>query len=231
MTIHHRYAVVQGHRLFYREAGEPSTPALLLLHGYPASSFMYRDLIPQLCRPVPGDRPGPSGLTGFRTRPRPSEFNYTFDAEASLVSGLLTELGVHDYSMFVHSHGAEIGWRLALKSPDVGQRDRHAGRQRARGRLHTQRSGSPSGTTRRTPTPQTEAALRPVMSCQSIMWQYLHGVPDPEHRQPGHLEPRQPRSSPGPATTRSSSRCSATTRATSPCTTSCTSTSRPAGSR
>jgi pimeloyl-ACP methyl ester carboxylesterase len=177
MTVHHRYAVVQGHRLFYREAGEPSAPTLLVLHGYPSSSYMFRNLIPQLSDQHRVIAPDLLGF-GYSDAPSTSEFNYTFDAEASLVSGLLHELGVHDYSMLVHSHGAEVGWRLALKSPEsITAIVTQAGNGHEAGFNPTY--WQPVWDYAKDPNPQTEAALRPVLSCQSIMWQYQHGVPDP----------------------------------------------------
>ena len=159
MTVHHRYAVVQGHRLFYREAGQPSAPTLLLLHGYPSSSYMYRNLVPQLCDQYRVIAPDLLGF-GYSDAPSASEFNYTFDAEASVVSGLLHELGVHDYSMFVHSHGAEVGWRLALKSPEsVSAIVTQAGNGHEAGFNPTY--WQPVWDYAKDPNPQTEAALRP----------------------------------------------------------------------
>ena len=69
-TVHYRYATVQGRRLFYREAGPPSAPIVLLLHGFPASSFMFRDLIPRLANGVSRDRPRSPGLRFFRRTAR-----------------------------------------------------------------------------------------------------------------------------------------------------------------
>jgi pimeloyl-ACP methyl ester carboxylesterase len=176
MTTHHRYAVVQGHRMFYREAGDQSKPALLLLHGYPASSFMYRELIPKLSDEYRVIAPDYLGY-GFSDAPSVEEFDYTFDSETSLVSGLLNELGVREYSMFVHGHGAPIGWRLAIKTPDAVTAivtQGGIGHEAA----FTPQFWQPVWDYANNPNPETEAALRPVMSCHSVMWQYLHGVPD-----------------------------------------------------
>ena len=176
-TIHHRYAVVQGHRLFYREAGAHSAPPVVLLHGYPSSSFAFRHLIPRLADQYRVIAPDHLGY-GFSDAPPVEEFNYTFDALASLTSGLLNEIGVRQYSMYVTDHGANIGWRLAINSPDAV-----TGIVTQAGNAHeaafTPQFWQPVWDYAKDPNPQTEAALRPVLDCHAIMWQYLHGVADP----------------------------------------------------
>jgi pimeloyl-ACP methyl ester carboxylesterase len=177
VTTHHRYAVVQGRRLFYREAGEPSAPAVVLLHGFPSSSYMFRDLIPLLCDQHRVIAPDYLGF-GHSDAPSPDDFEYTFDSQAALVSGLLTDLGVREYSMYVHDYGAPIGWRLALKSPDsITAIVSQSGNAYESG--FTSQFWQPIWDYAHNPSPETEAAVRPALSCQSIMWQYQHGVPDP----------------------------------------------------
>jgi pimeloyl-ACP methyl ester carboxylesterase len=177
MAVHYRYAVVQGRRLFYREAGEPSAPAVVLLHGYPSSSFMYRDLIGQLCEQYRVIAPDYLGF-GMSDAPSVDEFDYTFDSLAGLVSGLLTGLGIREYAMYVHDYGAPIGWRLALQSPgSITAIVTQSGNGYESG--FTSQFWQPIWDYANNPNPETEAAVRPALGCQSIMWQYLHGVPDP----------------------------------------------------
>ena len=117
-AIHYRYADIDGQRLFYREAGAAGAPALVLLHGFPASSFMFRDLIPLLADLYHVIAPDHLGF-GLSAAPPASEFTYTFDALAELTAHLLDQLGLTRYAMYVHDYGAPVGWRLALAAPDA----------------------------------------------------------------------------------------------------------------
>jgi pimeloyl-ACP methyl ester carboxylesterase len=98
--VHHRYADIDGHRLFYREAGPADAPALVLLHGFPTSSFMFRNLIPLLAGRYHVIAPDHLGF-GLSDAPPAGEFGYSFDALAGLTAGLLSELGVTRYAMYV----------------------------------------------------------------------------------------------------------------------------------
>src|SRR6201991_3268084 len=116
--VHHRYATVAGHRLFFREAGDPDAPVLLLLHGFPTSSYMFRDLVPALadrCHVIAPDHLG----FGLSDAPAVADFDYTFDALADLTAGLLEHLRVTRYALYVHDYGAPIGWRLAVREPSA----------------------------------------------------------------------------------------------------------------
>jgi pimeloyl-ACP methyl ester carboxylesterase len=116
-VVHHRSAKVDGVNIFYREAGSPDAPAVLLLHGFPTSSHMFRNLIPALAdryHVVAPDYPG----FGQSDMPDRRAFAYTFERFAGLVDGLLDHLGVTQYAMYVMDYGAPVGWRLALKHPD-----------------------------------------------------------------------------------------------------------------
>ncbi len=99
-AVHHRYATADGHRLFFREAGEPDAPALVLLHGFPTSSHMFRHLIPALADRYRVIAPDHLGF-GLSDAPAVEEFDYTFDALTDLTAGLLRALGVHRYAMYV----------------------------------------------------------------------------------------------------------------------------------
>ena len=176
VQVHHRYATVDGHRLFYREAGRKDAPALVLLHGFPTSSFMFRDLIPRLADRYRVIAPDHLGF-GLSDTPSVEEFDYTFDALADLTEGLLDQLGLTRYAIYVQDYGAPIGWRLALRRPQ------------AITAIVTQNgNGYDEGfvesfwTTvwdyQREQTPDTEAAVRTALDVEGIKWQYLAGVDD-----------------------------------------------------
>ncbi len=175
-TVHYRYAPVQGHQLFYREAGPPGAPAVVLLHGFPASSFMFRDLIPELADRYHVIAPDHLGF-GLSDTPAADHFGYTFDALAGLTGALLGQLGVARYAMYVHDYGAPIGWRLALADPAavtaiVSQNGNgyEAG--------FTDAFWKPVREYWQEQNPQTEQALREALTLDAIRWQYVHGVPD-----------------------------------------------------
>jgi pimeloyl-ACP methyl ester carboxylesterase len=175
-SVHYRYADVYGQRLFYREAGPADAQALVLLHGFPASSFMFRDLIPRLADRYHVLAPDHLGF-GLSDAPPASEFTYTFDALADLTARLLDQLEVTRYAMYVHDYGAPIGWRLALTDPDA-----------ITGIITQNGNGYEVGLTEgfwkpvreywQDQNPRTEAAVRQALTLEAIRWQYLHGVSD-----------------------------------------------------
>ena len=132
---------------------------MVLLHGFPASSFMFRHLIPVLADRYHVIAPDHLGF-GLSDAPPADEFGYTFDALAGLTAGLLDQLGAGRYAMYVQDYGAPVGWRLALANPDAVSADHHPERQRLRGRLRRRTSGSRCGSTGRTRTrrPRTPSA-------------------------------------------------------------------------
>jgi pimeloyl-ACP methyl ester carboxylesterase len=175
-TIHHRYATVRGQRLFYREAGPTDAPAVVLLHGFPTSSFMFRNLIPLLADRYHVIAPDHQGF-GLSDAPPVEEFDYTFDALADLTTELLGQLGVTRFALYVHDYGAPVGWRLALADPAavtaiVSQNGNgyEAG--------FTEDFWKPVRAYWQDQTPQTEAAIRQALTLEVTRWQYLHGVPD-----------------------------------------------------
>jgi pimeloyl-ACP methyl ester carboxylesterase len=116
-VTHHRFAQIDGIKIFYREAGSKDKPCVLLLHGFPTSSHMFRNLIPALADNyyvVAPDYPG----YGQSDMPDRKSFTYSFDRYAELVEQLLSKLGIKRYAMYVMDYGAPVGWRLALKHPD-----------------------------------------------------------------------------------------------------------------
>ena len=175
-AVHHRYATIQGQRLFYREAGPADAPVIVLLHGFPTSSFMFRNLIPALAGQYHVIAPDHLGF-GLSDSPPAAEFDYTFDALAELTAGLLRQLGVARYALYVQDYGAPIGWRLALADPQ------------AITAIITQNgNGYDAGFVdsfwktvwdyQREQTPETEAGIRTALTLEATRWQYLTGVPD-----------------------------------------------------
>jgi pimeloyl-ACP methyl ester carboxylesterase len=175
-AVHHRYATIDGRRLFYREAGPAGAPAVVLLHGFPASSFMFRELIPVLADRYHVIAPDHLGF-GWSDAPPAAEFEYTFDALAGLTAGLLGQLGVARYAMYVQDYGAPVGWRLALADPDaVTAIITQSGNGYEAG--FTEDFWKPVREYWQDQGPDTEAAIRQALTLDVIRWQYLHGVPD-----------------------------------------------------
>ncbi|WP_137145621.1 alpha/beta fold hydrolase [Mycolicibacterium sp. CR10] len=174
--VHHRHATVAGRQIFYREAGPADAPVIVLLHGFPTSSFMFRNLIPELGTTYRVIAPDYLGF-GYSDAPSVDEFDYTFDALADLTAQLLGQLGVSRYAIYVQDYGAPVGWRLALRDPQ------------AITAIITQNGNgydagfvadgwAPAWEYQREQTPETEAALRQILTFDTTRFQYLAGVPD-----------------------------------------------------
>lgn len=174
--VHHRYATVNGRQIFYREAGAAGAPVIVLLHGFPTSSFMFRNLIPALADRYRVIAPDYLGF-GYSDAPSVDEFDYTFDALAAHVAGLLHQLGVERYAIYVQDYGAPVGWRLALRDPQ------------AITAIITQNGNGydagfvadgwvPAWDYQREQTPETEAALRGILTFEATRHQYVAGVPN-----------------------------------------------------
>jgi pimeloyl-ACP methyl ester carboxylesterase len=115
--VHYRTAPIEGVNVFYREAGPPDAPAVVLLHGFPSSSHMFRNLIPALSdryRVIAPDYPG----FGASDAPERGRYPYGFAKYAEVVDTLLTQLGVTRYALYVMDYGAPVGYRLALRHPE-----------------------------------------------------------------------------------------------------------------
>jgi pimeloyl-ACP methyl ester carboxylesterase len=116
-VVHYRTASIEGLNVFYREAGPADAPAIVLLHGFPTSSNMYRNLIPALAdryRVIAPDYPG----FGHSDMPDRAQFRYSFAHFADITDTLLTRLGVTHYALYVMDYGAPVGYRVALKHPE-----------------------------------------------------------------------------------------------------------------
>src|SRR5580698_4708772 len=114
--VHYNTIRVNGQDIFYREAGPENAPIILLLHGFPTSSNMFRNLIPRLAssfRVIAPDYPG----FGFTTMPDHNKFKYTFENLTNVVEQFTVKLGLKEFSMYVMDYGAPIGYRLALRRP------------------------------------------------------------------------------------------------------------------
>lgn len=114
---YYRYAEVRGQRIFYREAGSPDHPTLLLLHGFPASSHAYRELIPLLSGRYHVVAPDYLG-SGFSDHPSPRSLRYTFDLLAEYVTGFIEARGLSKYVLYMQDFGAPVGYRVALEHPE-----------------------------------------------------------------------------------------------------------------
>src|SRR5204862_4997563 len=117
VVVHCRTAKVDGVDVFYREAGPKNAPVVLLLHGFPTSSHMFRNLIPALAdryHVIAPDYPG----FGESAAPDHSQFKYSFGHYADLVDGLLEQLSVNRFALYLMDYGAPVGYRLALKHPE-----------------------------------------------------------------------------------------------------------------
>jgi pimeloyl-ACP methyl ester carboxylesterase len=173
MTVAYRHAVVDGSRIFYREAGRSDAPTILLLHGFPTSSHMFRDLIPLLAdryRLIAPDLPG----FGFSDAPDPELFKYTFENLARTIGGFTEAVGLKRYALYVFDYGAPVGFRLALAHPE---RVTAIISQNGNAYLEGLSEGwSPIQAYWKEPTPENRWALRQFLSFETTKWQYVHGV-------------------------------------------------------
>jgi pimeloyl-ACP methyl ester carboxylesterase len=176
--VHYRTATVHGHRVFYREAGPADAPVVLLLHGFPTSSRMFRGLIPSLADRYRVIAPDHLGF-GHSATPPVDEFTYTFDALTDITEGLLDQLGVDRFAIYVQDYGAPVGWRLALRRPGaVSAVISQSGNAYDDG--FVPEFWKPVWAYAEAPGPDTEEGVRGALEVDAIRWQYLHGVPEPD---------------------------------------------------
>lgn len=116
-TTSYHIAKVQGLDIFYREAGPKTAPTILLLHGFPSSSHMYRDLIPVLAERYHVIAPDYPGF-GYSSTPGVDQFQYTFANLADVMDAFTVQVGLQSYVLYMQDYGGPIGMRLALKHPE-----------------------------------------------------------------------------------------------------------------
>lgn len=181
-TVHYRFADADGVRIFYREAGDPTAPVMLLLHGFPSSSHQFRHLIPQLAsrfRVIAPDLPG----FGFTEVPDQRGYVYSFDALAATLGEFVAVLRLERYAMYVFDYGAPTGLRLALAHPE-----RVTGFVSQNGNAYLEGLGDAWAPIRAywaEPTPARRQAIRDaVLNFEGTRWQYVHGVEDPRRVAP-----------------------------------------------
>ena len=124
---------VDGINIFYREAGSTTSPAVLLMHGFPSSSHMFRGLIPPLARHFHVIAPDLPGF-GFSDAPSRSHFVYTFDHLTDVMERFTEAIGLARYALYIFDYGAPVGLRLALRHPRTDHGHRVPKRERVRGR-------------------------------------------------------------------------------------------------
>ena len=177
MVTHHRFSEIAGRRIFYREAGSPAAPAVVLLHGTPASSHQYRNLIPELADRyyvIAPDYPG----FGHSDVPSVDEFKYTFDSLADHVEELLDHLGLQRYASYVQDYGAPVGWRLALRHPErIAAIITQNGNAYVEGFVGD--AMEPLFAYGRERSDANASALREIIGMDGLKWQFTHGVSDP----------------------------------------------------
>jgi pimeloyl-ACP methyl ester carboxylesterase len=176
VPVRHLTAAVEGQRVFFREAGPRDAPAVVLLHGFPTSSHMFRHLIPALADRYHVIAPDHIGF-GYSSAPSLEEFPYTFEALTDVTAVLLAHLGLDRYALYVQDYGAPIGWRLAIRFPDkVSAIITQNGNAYTEGFVDAFWSGLFAYAS--APGPDTEPAVRGALTRESTRWQYVNGVSD-----------------------------------------------------
>jgi pimeloyl-ACP methyl ester carboxylesterase len=180
--VFYRKALVEGLQLFYREAGPQSAPTVVLLHGFPSSSHMFRNLIPQLATQFHVIAPDYPGF-GFSDAPSADDFEYTFDHLAAVVNKFLEQKGIAKYSIYIQDYGSPVGFRLATAHPEriqaiVSQNGNayHEGLSPFWGEYLT-----PFWEDRNA---ATEAKVLALLGAETTQFQYLAGVRDAERISP-----------------------------------------------
>jgi pimeloyl-ACP methyl ester carboxylesterase len=172
-AIKYRTANVDGLKLFYREAGEKGAPKLLLLHGFPSASHMFRDLIPRLADRFHIVAPD---LPGFGNSDKPDGGN-SFDRIAAIIDRFTEVIGFDRYAVYVFDYGAPTGFRLALKHPDrISAIISQNGNAYEEG---LSEGWNPIRAYWQDPSQKNRDALQAFLAPETTIWQYTHGVPDP----------------------------------------------------
>ncbi|WP_179333647.1 alpha/beta fold hydrolase [Winogradskyella costae] len=176
-TLKYKTLAVNGINIAYREAGNPKNPTIVLLHGFPASSYQYRKVLAQLSNEfhlIAPDYPG-FGNSDF---PDAETFTYTFDNIAVTIDSFLEQKGINSYAIMIQDYGAPIGFRLATAHPE-----RITAIINQNGNAYEEGLGEAWSGIRalwKNRTKETEDALLPAFSLEGLKWQYTHGVRDIE---------------------------------------------------
>jgi pimeloyl-ACP methyl ester carboxylesterase len=177
--ITYKNCSVEGINIFYREAGRPSDPTILLLHGFPTSSHMFRNLIPKLADKfhiIAPDLPG----FGFSDVPDHKSFQYTFAHVAEVIGKFVEKLRLQKFAIYVFDYGAPTGFRLALKYPE-----RITGIISQNGNAYVEGLSDAWGPVQaywENPTQKNRDALRMMQQLETTRWQYYHGVENAAER-------------------------------------------------
>jgi pimeloyl-ACP methyl ester carboxylesterase len=171
----YQHAIADGNKIFYREAGPKTAPAILLLHGFPTSSHMFRDLIPALAgryHVVAPDLPG----FGFSDAPGRERFRYTFEHLAEIIDSFTRTIGLDRFAIYVFDYGAPVGLRLALAHPEritaiISQNGNAYEEGLSQGWNPIQKYW-------REPSKENRAALRDFLTPEATRSQYVYGVGD-----------------------------------------------------
>ncbi len=176
MSVQFNTIDVDGLKMFYREAGDTSRPTVLLLHGFPSASHMFRDLIPELAdhyHVVAPDFPG----FGMTEQPARDKFSYTFANIAKVIGRFTEVLALKTFAIYVFDYGAPVGFRLAVETP---QRITAIITQNGNTYLEgVSDAFAPVQAYWKEPTQGHRDALRGFLAPQATLWQYTHGVLDP----------------------------------------------------
>lgn len=173
-AVHYNNIKVNGLNLFYREAGPADAPVILLLHGYPTSSFMFRNLIPVLSGHYHVIAPD---LPGFGYSDAPDRDQYTFDNLAKTMQSFVDELGLKRFAIYVFDYGAPVGYRLALANPE-----KITGIISQNGNAYEEglsTGWNPIQKYWEDPSAENRSALKDFVSLKITKFQYLEGVSDP----------------------------------------------------
>ncbi len=174
-TVTFRKVDVDGIRVFYREAGPKAAPTILLLHGFPTAGHMFRDLIPRLAdrfRLVAPDLPA----FGQSDMPARGTFTYTFENIANVIDRLTEVIGLRRFAVYVFDYGAPVGFRLAMRRPErITAIISQNGNAYAEG---LSAGWNPIRAYWEVPSQANREALRTLLSPETTVWQYTHGVPD-----------------------------------------------------
>lgn len=187
--VFYRTTEIDGLDVFYREAGSRANPTVLLLHGFPTSSHMFRDLIPALAdsyHVVAPDYPG----FGFSSMPSRDEFDYTFDRLSDIVRAFTEKLELESYTIYVMDYGAPIGFRLAAADPDkVDALIVQNGNAYEEGLLEF---WDPIKSYWADPSTENRDALRGLLTLEATKWQFTTGVRNPQTISPDNWHHVQP---------------------------------------